>query len=180
MKLHPCTWPLLAATALTSACSPGVEDLQPWMQEQRRQTAPRVTPISELKKYVPLVYSESAAADPFDSRRLTQALRRESGPADAGAALIGPELHRRKEPLEAYPLDVMAMVGSLNRGGQHVALVQVDKLLHQVRAGNYLGENHGRVMKVSEGEVILREIVQDAAGEWIERHAVLRLREKTQ
>ena len=150
------------------------------MQEQRRQTAPRVTPISELKKYVPLVYSETASADPFDSRRLTQALRRESGPADAGAALIGPELHRRKEPLEAYPLDVMAMVGSLNRGGQHVALVQVDKLLHQVRAGNYLGENHGRVIKVSESEVILREIVQDAAGEWIERHAALRLREKTQ
>ena len=82
--------------------------------------------------------------------------------------------------MEAYPLDVMAMVGSLNRGGQHVALVQVDKLLHQVRAGNYLGENYGQVMKVSESEVILREIVQDAAGEWIERPAVLRLREKTQ
>ena len=69
------------------------------------------------------------------------------------------------------------MVGSLIKLGQPVALVRVDNLLYQVRVGNYLGQNYGRITKISETEVALREIVQDAAGEWIERTATLQLQE---
>lgn len=176
-------WVMASAGFLSvalSACTAESDDLREWMAEQRRVTKPKVTPISEPKKYVPLAYSEAASFDPFSSDKLTQALRRETGPASAGALLVTPELNRRKEPLEAFPLDVMTMVGSLDRSGQRVALVRVDNLLHQVRAGNYLGQNYGRVTKISENEVTLREIVQDAAGEWIERTTVLQLQEKTQ
>jgi type IV pilus assembly protein PilP len=73
----------------------------------------------------------------------------------------------------------MSMVGSLNKQGQPVALIQVDKLLYQVRPGNYLGQNYGRITKVGENEVVLRELVQDAAGEWVERVATLQLQEKS-
>jgi type IV pilus assembly protein PilP len=93
------------------------------------------------------------------------------------AALLEPELNRRKQPLEAHPLDAMAMVGSLNRDGKLVALVKVDSLLYQVRPGNYLGQNFGRVTRITETEVVMREIVQDSAGEWIERAAALQLQE---
>jgi hypothetical protein len=72
----------------------------------------------------------------------------------------------------------MAMVGSMNRHGQPVALVRVDKLLYQVRVGDYLGLNYGRITRINETEVALREIVQDAAGEWIERVATLQLQER--
>jgi type IV pilus assembly protein PilP len=48
-----------------------------------------------------------------------------------------------------------------------------------VRPGNYLGQNYGRVTKIIETEVTLREIVQDAAGEWIERTATLQLQERS-
>jgi type IV pilus assembly protein PilP len=72
----------------------------------------------------------------------------------------------------------MTMVGSLNRQGQLVALVKVDNLLYQVRAGSYLGQNYGRVNKITETEVTLREIVQDSAGEWTERPAALQLQEE--
>src|SRR5690606_28675973 len=95
----------------------------------------------------------------------------------SSAALEAPELNRRKEPLESYPLDAMTMVGSLERAGQRVALIKDDRVLYQEREGNYLGQNFGRVMKIAEGEVTLREIVQDAAGEWIERSAALQLQE---
>ena len=176
-------WAMAAAAVLgatLSGCMAESEDLREWMAEQRRVTKPKVTPISEPKKYIPLAYSEAASFDPFSSDKLTQALRRESGPAGAGAALVTPELNRRREPLEAFPLDVMTMVGSLDRSGQRVALVRVDSLLHQVRTGTYLGQNYGRVTKISENEVVLREIVQDAAGEWIERNTVLQLQEKAQ
>ena len=71
------------------------------------------------------------------------------------------------------------MVGSLDRAGSRVALVKVDNLLYQVRPGAYLGQNFGKVTKISENEVTLREIVQDAAGEWIERVATLQLQENT-
>ena len=111
-------------------------------------------------------------------QKLTQALRRDSAqPSTSG--LIAPELARRKEALEAFPLDSMAMVGSLNRNGQPVALISVDKLLYQVRVGNYLGLNYGRITRISETELGLREIVQDAAGEWIERVATLQLQERS-
>ena len=170
----------LIVAAVLSGCVAESVDLHQWMAEQRRATKPKVTPIAEPKKYIPLAYSEGASFDPFSSDKLTQALRRETGPASAGALLVTPELSRRKEPLESFPLDVMSMVGSLDRSGQRVALVRVDNLLHQVRVGNYLGQNYGRVNKISENEVVLREIVQDAAGEWIERNTVLQLQEKAQ
>ena len=118
------------------------------------------------------------APDPFSPQKLTQALRRESGQGSSNAALVAPELARRKEPLEAFPLDAMSMVGSLVKQGKPVALVRIDNLLYQVRPGNYLGQNYGRILKVSENEVLLREIVQDAAGEWIERTATLQLQER--
>ena len=69
------------------------------------------------------------------------------------------------------------MVGLLDRKGQRVALVRVGKLLYQVSVGNYLGQNYGRIQRISESEITLREIVQDGTGEWIERQAVLQLQE---
>ena len=163
---------------LLGGCAPANEDLQHWMADQRRQMVPKVTPLAEPKKYVPQAYTEVAAADPFGHERLTQALRRESGVKGSGDSLIAPELNRRKEPLEAFPLDAMSMVGSLDRGGKRVALVRIDKLLYQVKVGDYLGQNYGRVTKITEGDVDLREVVQDAAGEWIERSSELQLQEK--
>ncbi|MBS0405294.1 MAG: pilus assembly protein PilP [Proteobacteria bacterium] len=170
--------PAALLLGLLGGCAPGHEDLRQWMTEQRSQMRPNVTPLSEPKKYVPQDYVESAAADPFGNERLTQALRRESGVKGSDASLITPELNRRKEPLEAFPLDAMTMVGSLDRGGKRVALLRVDKLLYQVRVGEHLGQNYGRVTKITEGDVVLREIVQDAAGEWIERNSELQLQEK--
>ena len=60
-----------------------------------------------------------------------------------------------------------------------VALVKVDNLLYQVKQGSYLGQNFGKVVKINETELTLREIVQDATGEWIERPAALQLQEET-
>ena len=170
-------WLALAALGL-SACDSGQEDLQRWMVEQRAQVKPSVPPIAEPKKFTPQAYTEGASFEPFNMLKLTQALRRESNQPST-SELIAPELARRKEALEAFPLDSMAMVGSMNRNGQPVALVRVDKLLYKVRVGEYLGLNYGRITRISETELALREIVQDAAGEWIERVATLQLQERT-
>ena len=172
---------LTAGAVLTglAGCTANDEDLRQWMAEQRRTTTPKVTPLTEPTRYMPLAYAGGAAVDAFSSERLTQVLRRDSGPLGGGIALLTSELNRRKEPLEAYPLDAMTMVGSLDKGGQKEALLKVENLLHQVRKGNYLGQNYGRVTQITESEITLREIVQDAAGEWIERGTTLQLQENT-
>jgi type IV pilus assembly protein PilP len=169
----------LALSALTGCESSEQAELQQWMAEQRNAAKPKVEPLPEPGKFSPQAYNQEGAIEPFSNQKLTQALKRDSTQATANAGLIAPELSRRKEPLEASPLDAVIMVGSLIKTGQPVALVRVDNLIYQVRAGNYLGQNYGRVTKVTETGLSLREIVQDAAGEWIERPATLQLLEGT-
>ena len=171
----------VAAVMALSACEGSEhEEINKWMAEQRAVTKPQIEPIPEPKKFTPEVYAQEAAVEPFSNQKLTQALKRDAQQSgSASAALLAPELNRRKEPLEAYPLDSMTMVGSLMKKGNPVALLKVDNLLYQVKPGNYLGPNYGRITKVGESEVVLRELVQDAAGEWIERVATLQLQEKS-
>lgn len=173
MAAHVIFLPLLVSCSDT-----GQTELQRWMIEQRSQVRPSVLPVSESKKFTPQAYMEANSLDPFSIQKLTQALRRESDHA-AHSALITPELSRRKEALEAFPLDTMVMVGSLNRSNQPVALVQAEKLLYQVKLGDRLGLNYGRVTRITETNLTLREIVQDISGDWIERMATLQLQEKS-
>ena len=165
--------------ALLGCSSSSEDDIRQWMVDERNQTHPRVNPISEPKQFLPESYESGSVLDPFNPQKLAQALKRDSSQNVANAALVAPELARRKEPLEAIPLDSMELVGTMVKAGQPVALVKVDTLLYQVKVGNYLGPNYGRVVKVSETAVTLREIVQDAVGEWIERPATLVLQERS-
>lgn len=168
---------ILGALTLLSGCFGSQEDLRTWMRDERLKVKPRIEQISEPKRFEAQRYTEGMAVEPFNNVKLTQALRRDTG-QPGHSDLLATELNRRKEALEAFPLDVMAMVGSLDRNGQRVALLRVDKLLYQVRVGNHLGMNYGRITRIDETELALREIVQDAAGEWIERPVTLQLQEK--
>ncbi len=171
---------LLVFSLFISGCgSSNQEDTLQWMVSERNQARPKVAPIPEPKQFVPAPYTNLTAVEPFSNQKLTQALKRDSAQTVSNAALVAPELARRKEPLEAFPLDAMSLVGSIVKAGQPVALVKVDNLLYQVKVGNYLGPNYGRVTKIDETEVTLREIVQDAVGEWIERAATLSLQERS-
>lgn len=159
-------------------CFPSGEDeLRLWIADQRANTKPSVTPLSEPKKFIPEPYSQEASLEPFSQVKLTQALRKDSAQVASNAALIAPEMTRRKEPLEAFPLDAMAMVGSLNKTGVPTALLKVDNLIYQIRIGNYLGQNYGKVVRITENSIQLREIAQDATGDWIERPVSLDLQE---
>ncbi len=170
---------LWTAFALTACVASSDGELREWMAEQRAQVQPRVKPIAEPKQFKPESYTWTNEDDPFSKLKLTQSLGKETNLAASNAALIAPELKRRKEPLEEFPLDSMALVGSLVRDKKPVALVKVGSLLYQVRPGDHLGQNYGRVVKIVENEITLREIVQDAIGEWIERPASLILQERS-
>ncbi len=173
-------WMFAMCAALLGGCAgSGQEEIQTWMNEQKAQTRPRITPLTEPKQFTPQDYTQQNSVDPFNAEKLTQALRRDTSRSSTNEALITPEMQRRKEPLEAFPLDAMAMVGSMVKAGQPVGLVRANNLLYQVRAGEYLGQNFGRVLKITETEITLREIVPDATGDWVERVTSLQLQERS-
>lgn len=163
------------AITLLAACSGEQEELQQWMEQQRREVKPSVQPLSPPRKFNPQPYAANGGVEPFSPQKLTVALKQEARQPNS---LLASEFNRRKEPLEAYPLDSMRMVGSVVKNGRNYALLRVDKLLYQVKLGDYLGQNYGKIVKITETDVSLREIVQDAAGEWIERPGALQLQEQ--
>ena len=167
----------LAAASVCAAlvgCGADQDELLQWMEQQKREVRPSVEPLSPPKKFNPQAYSELSRIEPFSTQKLTVALKEE---AKQSNSLLASEINRRKEPLEAYPVDSMSMVGSVVRNGRQYALLKVDNLLYQVKPGDYLGQNYGRILGISETNVAYREIVQDAAGEWIERKSELQLQE---
>jgi len=166
---------LALAAVLAAGCSAEHDELQQWMEQQRREAKPNVPPLQPPRKFDPQPYTSAQAVEPFSNQKLSVALKAEArGPN----SLLASELNRRREPLESYPLDSMIMVGSVDKQGQPYALLRVDNLLYQVKVGDYLGQNYGRITRIAETEITLREIVQDAAGEWIERPATLQLQER--
>ena len=166
---------ILSVCAALAGCGANHEELQQWMEQQRREVKPSVKPLQPPKKFDPQPYASMQAVEPFSTQKLTVAIKQESRQPNS---LLSGELNRRKEPLESFPLDGVRMVGSLAKSGQPYALLKVDNLLYQVKLGDYLGQNYGRITKIAETEIALREIVQDAAGEWIERVSTLQLQEK--
>lgn len=165
---------VLGIVALLGACAAEHEELQQWMEQQRREVKPSVQPLAPPRKFDPEPYTLAQSVEPFSTQKLTVALKQEARQPNS---LLASEMNRRKEPLEAYPLDSMSMVGSITKMGAPQALLRVDNLLYQVKVGDYLGQNYGRVTRIGETEIALREVVQDAAGEWIERPATLQLQE---
>jgi type IV pilus assembly protein PilP len=164
----------LAAFAVVG-CGGEQGELTEWMEQQKREVKPSVQPLSPPKKFSPQAYASLSGVEPFSNQKLTVALKQEARQPNS---LLAAEVNRRKEPLEAYPLDSMSMVGSVVKAGRPYALLRVGSLLYQVKQGDYLGQNFGKITKIAETDVALREIVQDAAGEWIERTSALQLQEK--
>jgi type IV pilus assembly protein PilP len=160
---------------MLAGCGGQNQELREWMEQQKREVKPNVQPLSPPKKFDPEPYAGGDKVDPFSQQKLTVALKQE---AKQPNSLLASELNRRKEPLEAFPLDSMSMVGSVTKNGQQYALLKVNNLLYQVKVGDHLGENYGKITGITETELTLREIVQDAAGEWIERNTSLELQEK--
>jgi type IV pilus assembly protein PilP len=157
-----------------SGCSSRHQDIQQWMDQQRQAAVPRVMPITKPVPFIPVAYTQSAQPDPFTMDRLTRALKAQNSGNDI---LLQAELKRSKEPLEAFPLDSMTMVGSIDKNHQQVALIKVNNLIYQVRVGNYLGQDYGKVTKIAEDALELREIVQNSSGEWVERNATIQLQQ---
>jgi type IV pilus assembly protein PilP len=169
--------PVLMITAILAGCGLSDEgEIQQWMSDLKQSMKPTTQPVPEPKEFAPFAYDAHGQVDPFDPQKILMAVARQAQ-ARASASALKPDLDRRREVLEGFPLDQIRMVGMMRQGGNNVALLETNGSTHMVRVGNYIGQNFGLVSRITETEVTLKEIVQDAAGEWVERPAKLELQE---
>jgi type IV pilus assembly protein PilP len=164
--------PLVCALLLTACGESDVQQVRSWMKEVEAQTKPTVKPLPEPKTFVPFAYNAGDALDPFNSSKLLTEL----GKGRPGGTQA-PDQNRRKEFLESFPLDAMKMVGTMEKNNVVLGLLQIDRTVYQVKKGQYVGQNYGLITGVSEDAITVREIVQDAAGDWVERMSKLELQE---
>jgi type IV pilus assembly protein PilP len=156
-----------------TACGEQNSDLKQWVKETDNLPRDRIPPLPDVKPYEAFTYDAYSLIDPFRPRKIEP-------PKSAAGSGIQPDLTRRKEPLEAYPLENLRMVGTLQQNKANFALVKSpDNNLFRVKTGNYMGQNFGLITGVNENEIKLRELIQDATGDWTERVSTLQLQEAT-
>jgi type IV pilus assembly protein PilP len=164
------------AAALLAGCGDSdVKEVRDWMDQVKRETRPAVKPLSEPKDFIPYAYNARDALEPFNQDKLLSQLAKA---AETAPDPNKPDLQRPRELLEGFPLDTMQMVGTMQKGGTSYALLQIDRSVYQVRPGQRIGQNFGVVTRVGDNAINIREVVQDAAGEWVERMAKLELQSK--
>ena len=160
----------LASLALLAGCGQsGHADLDAWMKEQGKNARGKLDPLPEIKPYEPFAYNDFDLPDPFKPRKIEPAKGESTNK-------LAPDLNRRREALEAYPLESLSMVGTLAKGKTLYALVKTpERDIYQVRQGNHKGQNYGVIVGITDTEIRLKELMQDGAGDWSERSSTLNL-----
>jgi type IV pilus assembly protein PilP len=163
---------VVAAVALLASC--GGEEQSELRQELATLTKDlrgKVNPLPQVKSYEPVPYKGESMLDPFVPGRIVVAQPTTSERGN------GPDLNRPKEPLEAFPLDAIQMVGTLSQSKDVFALVKAGANLFRVKKGNYMGQNFGVILGIEDGQISLKEVVQDSGGDWVERSTSLQMQE---
>lgn len=165
---------VLTSVALLAAC--GGEEQSELRQELAAMTKDlrgRVDPLPQVRSYEPVPYRGESMLDPFVPGRIVVAQAASAG----GGGGVQPDLNRPKEPLEAFPLEALQMVGTLAQNKDTYALVRAGTNLFRVKKGNYLGQNFGVITTIDESQISLKEVVQDSGGDWVERSTSLQMSE---
>lgn len=167
----------LAVLVLLSlnACDQGVGDLQQYVVETKAKPPGRVEPIPPFIPYQNFEYAAQNLRDPFkqvDFRRPEP----EQQTIDDNGTGLRPDIDRVREPLEDFPLDTLRFKGTVTQNSVKWGLVFApDNTIHRILEGNYIGQNHGRIISLSDGDIQLTEIVPDGLGNYIERSAAIAL-----
>ena len=145
------------------------EDLRLWIDEAGKGLKGGIPPLPEVKPYEAVPYDVGNLLDPFKPAKIGPEQKK------SGGGGLQPDMNRPREPLESYPLESLKYVGVMTKSKVSYAIVSADASLYQVRVGNYMGQNFGVITKISEEEVVLKELAQDSAGDWVERESTLLL-----
>lgn len=162
---------LTAAAALLAGCGSGMNDLENYVGEVKARKTRAIEPIPQIRPYEAFLYNPEERRDPFVR---TEPARDANAPSSA----IKPDITRNREALEEFPLDGLRMLGIIDKGRTRYALVKApDNVVHRVTLGNHMGQNYGKIVKVTDTQIDLVEIIPDGFGAFMERPANLALTE---
>lgn len=168
---------IVLSSVLLAGCDGGEQrELQRELADLTKDAKGKVDPLPEVKPYEPVAYAAFEMPDPFGPAKIKLLNPQKAGDGIA-SELARKQEARTKEPLEAFPLESLKMVGTLERNKQVFGLIRADQLVYRVRVGNYMGQNFGVITKVSDNEIVLKELIQDGTGDWSERTSSLLLQE---
>ena len=165
---------MVFAAALLAAC--GGEEQGELRQELAAMTKDlrgKVDPLPQVRSYEPVPYKGESMLDPFVPGRIVVSQAAGTG----GGGGVQPDMNRPKEPLEAFPLEAIQMVGTLAQNKNMYALVRAGTNLFRVKKGNYMGQNFGVITAIDESQISMKEVVQDSGGDWIERSTTVQMSE---
>ena len=166
-------WSLGVAALMLAGCGGSDhQELKDWMTREGQNLHARIQPLPKMVPALVVDYDAMALIEPFQPSRI------EPDKKQVSSSKNRPDTNRRREPLEAYPLESLKMVGMMLMNNRPVALIQADKSIYQVKSGNYLGQNFGVVTKITESELTLKELIEDANGDWVERFSTMQLQEQ--
>lgn len=159
---------MVCGVLLLSACSSDEhQDLRQWMENSSKDLKGKIPPLPQVKPYKAVEYVADKTGGPFRPGKIL--------PEQKGSGVGGPDQTRLKEPLEHYPLESISFIGLLEKEKNRYAILKVDGALHRIAVGNYLGQDFGVVTRIGETDLSLRELIQDAGGDWVERTSSLQL-----
>jgi type IV pilus assembly protein PilP len=167
---------LVAGLALGACSGEKFGDLKQELTQLTKDLRGRVDPLPQVKAYEPVPYRSESIVDPFVPSRIVVS-QAGTGPGAGSGGALQPDKDRPKEPLEAFPLDGIQMVGTLRQEKEVFALVKAGPNLYRVKKGNYLGQNFGLITSIEDGQISIKEVVQDSGGDWVERSSTLQLLE---
>lgn len=158
---------------LLMSCSSS-SDIKRFVEETKKSNTSNISPLPHLKEYEQIIYTASKLRDPFNMPVRNVTLKLNTHVENVKIASKRPDADRKKEYLERMPLDSLTMVGTIKKKGEMWALI-IDKtgIVHKVREGNYVGENAGKIKKISENNMDIDEIIADEQGNWVNRKANL-------
>ena len=168
----------LAGLIIAGCSGDNLSDLRSFVQQEKAKPGGHVEPIPEVKPFESFTYKVNGLKSPFQPWGLNASAAKSSGASSGG---LHPDTSRRREALEAFPLDTLRMVGTVSqKNGVWAIITAPDGLVYRVKRNNYLGQNYGRITKITEDKVELVEIVPDGLGGWLKRNASLVLADKSQ
>lgn len=162
-----------AGAVLLASC--GGEEQSELRQELAAMTKDlrgRVDPLPQVRSFEPVPYKGESMVDPFVPGRIVVTQAASGGGGGGG---VQPDLNRPKEPLEAFPMESIQMVGTLSQNRDTYALVRAGASLFRVKKGNYVGPNFGVITNIDDSQISVKEVVQDSGGDWVERSTSLQM-----
>ena len=149
-----------------------ISDLRAIRQGFGQAAARQDSPLPEVKPYEPFAYDAFDLPDPFKPRKI------EPPKTAAGSGIARSHAPQGAARSLSARRSVRWSARSQQNKATYALVKTPERNMYQVKSGNYMGQNFGVIIGISESTIKLKELMQDSGGDWTERISTLKLAEE--